>query len=59
MQKKKKKKLEFTVGDDVFFNIELVTGIMRFGKKGKLNPKYICPFEILERVPGGSTSILS
>jgi hypothetical protein len=25
-------------------------GVIRFGKKGKLNPYYIGPFEILERV---------
>ncbi|PKA48194.1 hypothetical protein AXF42_Ash021736 [Apostasia shenzhenica] len=25
-------------------------GVMRFGKKGKLSPRYIEPFEILERV---------
>jgi len=25
-------------------------GVMRFGKKGKLNPRYIGPFEILERI---------
>ena len=25
-------------------------GVMRFGKKGKLNPRYIGPYEILERI---------
>ena len=25
-------------------------GVMRFGKKGKLAPRYIGPFEILERI---------
>ncbi|XP_021770741.1 uncharacterized protein LOC110734926 [Chenopodium quinoa] len=25
-------------------------GVMRFGKKGKLSPKYICPYEILQRI---------
>ncbi|KAL5548306.1 hypothetical protein UlMin_003537 [Ulmus minor] len=25
-------------------------GVMRFGKKGKLSPRYIGPFEILERI---------
>ena len=25
-------------------------GVMRFGKKGKLSPRYVGPFEILERV---------
>jgi hypothetical protein len=27
-----------------------MNGVTRFGKKGKLNPRYIRPFEILERV---------
>ena len=25
-------------------------GVMRFGKRGKLSPRYICPFEVLKRV---------
>ncbi|GKF17580.1 hypothetical protein Tco_0062498, partial [Tanacetum coccineum] len=25
-------------------------GVMRFGKKGKLSPRYVGPFEILERI---------
>ena len=27
-----------------------MTGVMRFGKKGKLSPRYIGPFEITERI---------
>ena len=27
-----------------------MTGVMRFGKKGKLSPRYIGPFEIVERI---------
>ncbi|XP_054817804.1 uncharacterized protein LOC129317515 [Prosopis cineraria] len=42
--------LEFMVGDRVFLKISLMKGIMRFGKKGKFSPRYISPFEILERV---------
>ena len=42
--------LEFEVGDSVFLKVSLSKGIMRFGKKGKLSPCFIGPFEILERV---------
>jgi hypothetical protein len=42
--------LEFTEGDKVFLKVAPMKGITRFGKKGKLNPRYIGPFEILERV---------
>ncbi|XP_073152962.1 uncharacterized protein [Henckelia pumila] len=42
--------LEFEVGDHVFLKVSPWKGIMRFGKKGKLSPKYIGPFEILEKV---------
>ncbi|PKA59831.1 hypothetical protein AXF42_Ash011956 [Apostasia shenzhenica] len=41
--------LEFLVGE-VFLKISPMKGVMRFGKKGKLSPRYIGPFEILERV---------
>ena len=34
----------------VFLKIAPRKGIMRFGKKGKLSPRFIGPFEILERV---------
>ena len=39
--------LEFDVGDHVFLKISSFKGVMRFSKKGKLNPRYIGPFEIL------------
>ena len=34
----------------VFLKIAPFKGVMRFGKKGKLSPRYIGPFEILKRV---------
>ncbi|CAM8929358.1 unnamed protein product [Rhodiola kirilowii] len=46
----KRRELEFQVGDHVFLRVSLMKGVMRFGKKGKLSPRYIGPFEILERV---------
>ncbi|XP_073033891.1 uncharacterized protein [Primulina eburnea] len=42
--------LEFTVGDHVFVKVATMKGVMRFEKKGKLNPRFIEPFEIIERV---------
>ena len=42
--------LEFEVGDHVFLKVMPKRGVVRFGKRGKLSPKYIKPFEILERV---------
>ena len=45
-----KRKLEFKVGDHVFLRVSSSKGVIRFGKKGKLSPRYIRPFEILDRV---------
>ena len=47
---KRRRPLEFQVGDAVFIKIAPMKGVMRFGKKGKLSPRYTGPFEILERV---------
>ncbi|XP_041011422.1 uncharacterized protein LOC121255208 [Juglans microcarpa x Juglans regia] len=42
--------LEFEVGNKVFLRITPMRGVMRFGKKGKLSPRYVRPFEILDRI---------
>jgi hypothetical protein len=42
--------LEFQVGDRVLLKVSPWKCLIRFGKHGKLNPKYIGPFEILERI---------
>ncbi|XP_031394177.1 uncharacterized protein LOC116205681 [Punica granatum] len=42
--------LEFQQRDRVFLKVSLWKGILRFGKKGKLSPRYIGPYEILERI---------
>ena len=44
------RQLEFEVGDKVFLRIAPMRGVMRFGKKGKLSPRYIGPFEILDQI---------
>ncbi|GKD60638.1 hypothetical protein Tco_1298147 [Tanacetum coccineum] len=46
----RRKLLEFEVGDRVLLRVSPWKGVMRFGKKGKLAPRYVGPFEILERI---------
>ncbi|KAJ0969832.1 hypothetical protein J5N97_022709 [Dioscorea zingiberensis] len=46
----KRRKLDFQVGDHVFLKVSPTKGVVRFGARGKLNPRYIGPFEVLERV---------
>ncbi|CAN6445407.1 unnamed protein product [Victoria cruziana] len=47
---RRRRALEFDVGDSVFLKISATKGVFRFGKKGKLSPRFIGPFEILERI---------
>ena len=42
----RRKPLEFQVGDMVMLKVSPWKGVIRFGKRGKLNPRYIGPFEI-------------
>ena len=42
--------LEFEVGDHVFLKVMPKRGVVRIGKRGKLLPRFVGPFEILERV---------
>ncbi|GJZ25291.1 retrovirus-related pol polyprotein from transposon TNT 1-94 [Tanacetum coccineum] len=46
----RRKPLEFEVGDRVMLKVSPWKGDIRFGKKGKLAPRYVGPFEILERI---------
>ncbi|GKA53885.1 putative reverse transcriptase domain-containing protein [Tanacetum coccineum] len=46
----RRKPLEFEVGDRVRLKVSPWKGVIRFGKKGKLAPRYVRPFEILERI---------
>ena len=46
----RRRPLEFEVGDHIFLKVILKRGVIRFGKRGKLSPRFIGPFETLERV---------
>ena len=46
----RRRPLEFEVGDHVFLKVMSKRGVVRFGKRGKLSPRFIEPFEILERI---------
>ena len=45
----RRKDLKFTTGDYVWLKISSMKGVVHFGKRGKLCPRYIGPFEILSR----------
>ncbi|GKE21950.1 putative reverse transcriptase domain-containing protein [Tanacetum coccineum] len=47
---RRRKPLEFQVGDKVMLKVSPWKGVIRFGKRGKLNPRYIRPFKVLAKV---------
>lgn len=46
----RRKEVEFQVGDKVFLKVSPYKRVMRFGNKGKLAPRHIGPFEVLQRI---------
>ena len=46
----RRRPLEFEVGDHVFLKVMPKREVVRFGKRGKLSPRFIGPFEILEMI---------
>ncbi|GJX65394.1 putative reverse transcriptase domain-containing protein [Tanacetum coccineum] len=47
---KRRKPLEFSIGDYVLLKVSPWKGVVHFGKKGKLAPRFVRPFEIIEKV---------
>ncbi|WMV41087.1 hypothetical protein MTR67_034472 [Solanum verrucosum] len=45
-----RRELEFQVDDWVFLKVSPMKGVMRFGKKGKLSPRYVGPYRISKRI---------
>ncbi|GKC29975.1 putative reverse transcriptase domain-containing protein [Tanacetum coccineum] len=46
----KRKPMEFEVGDKVMLKVSPWKGVVRFGKRGKLNPRFVGPFKVIKRV---------
>ncbi|GJT71990.1 putative reverse transcriptase domain-containing protein [Tanacetum coccineum] len=46
----RRKPLEFQVGDKVMLKVSPWKGVVRFRKRGKLNPRYVGPFKVIERI---------
>ncbi|XP_015060243.1 uncharacterized protein LOC107006122 [Solanum pennellii] len=46
----RRRDLEFQIGDWVFLSVSPMRGVMRFGRKGKLSPRYIGPYQIVRRI---------
>ncbi|GKF25856.1 hypothetical protein Tco_0081750, partial [Tanacetum coccineum] len=47
---RKQKPMEFEVGDRVMLKVSPWKGVIWSGKLGKLNPRYVRPFKVLEKV---------
>ena len=45
----KRRDLTFSVGDYVYLKVSPMRGIRRFNVKGKLAPRYVGPFKVIER----------
>ena len=46
----RRRELEFQVDDWVFRKVSPMKGVMRFGRKGKLSPRYVGPYKIFKRI---------
>ncbi|GJT79323.1 putative reverse transcriptase domain-containing protein [Tanacetum coccineum] len=46
----RRKPMEFSVGDMVMLKVSPWKGVIHFGKRGKLSPRYVGPFKIIDRI---------
>ena len=46
----RRRDLKFEISDRVFLKISLWKGVLRFGRRGKLSPRFIGPYEIVSKV---------
>ena len=46
----KRKDIRYEIGEKVFLKVSSWKKVMRLGKKGKLNPRFIGPYEVTEKV---------
>ncbi|KAA3484195.1 integrase [Gossypium australe] len=46
----KRKEIEFQISDKVFLKVSFWKKVLRFGRKGKVSPQFIGPYEIIERI---------
>ena len=47
---KRRRELKFYVDDLVFVKISLLKSVIRFGRRGKLAPRFFGPFLVLEKI---------
>jgi len=47
---RRRRPLEFLVGGQVLLRVSPAKGVVRFGKAGKLNPRYIRPYPVIQRI---------
>ena len=46
----RRRDLQFEIGDRIFLKISPWKGVLRFGRRGKLSPRFIKPYEIVSKV---------
>ena len=46
----KRKDIQYEIDEKVFLKVSPWKKVMRFGRKGKLSPRFIGPYEVIEKV---------